>query len=132
MPEYNCNMNNGDNRIENLKYVKESEARKLLMEFEEGEEKRYQIVTILPNGGEQVNDRELHGWDSDTADITESCYSFWQMTGTLFQVQAIAPTRLGLKVVQVGTEKMMARLQLNPPDEAEKKCMLSHLRLGYA
>ena len=31
------NMNNGDNRIENLKWVKEAEARKLLMEFEEGD-----------------------------------------------------------------------------------------------
>ena len=28
------NMNNGDNRVENLKWVKEAEARKLLMEFE--------------------------------------------------------------------------------------------------
>lgn len=31
------NMNNGDNRVENLKWVKEAEARKLLMEFEEGD-----------------------------------------------------------------------------------------------
>ena len=29
------NMNNGDNRVENLKYVKEGEARKMLMDFEE-------------------------------------------------------------------------------------------------
>ena len=31
------NMNNSDNRVENLKWVKEAEARKLLMEFEEGD-----------------------------------------------------------------------------------------------
>ena len=32
------NMNNGDNRVENLKWVQENEARiKLLMEFEEGD-----------------------------------------------------------------------------------------------
>ena len=29
------NMNNGDNRIENLMWVKESQARKMLMEFQE-------------------------------------------------------------------------------------------------
>ena len=34
------NMNNGDNRVENLKWVQENEARKLLMEFEEGDVKR--------------------------------------------------------------------------------------------
>ena len=32
----NNNMNNGDNRVENPRGVKEGEARKLLMEFEEG------------------------------------------------------------------------------------------------
>ena len=30
------NMDNGDNRVENLKVVKENEARMQLMEFEEG------------------------------------------------------------------------------------------------
>ena len=29
------NMNNSDNRVENLKWVKEGEARKMLMDFEE-------------------------------------------------------------------------------------------------
>ena len=48
------NMNNGDNRVENLKWVNEDEARKLLMDFGEGEVKHYQIVTVLPNGEEQV------------------------------------------------------------------------------
>ena len=34
------NMNNGDNRGENLKWVKEDEARKMLMDFEEISEMR--------------------------------------------------------------------------------------------
>jgi len=80
------NMNNGDNRVENLKWVAETEARKLLMDFDEGEAKRYKIVTVLPHGVEEVIDmqasnmRELHGWESDTADITKACHSFWHLT----------------------------------------------------
>ena len=129
------NMDNGDNRAENLKRVNEAEARKLLMEFEEeGEVERYKIVTILWNGQEEDNDmratpsmRELHGWDSDTADLTTACYSFWHLTGKLFQLNCSMPGRLGLKVVQVGTEKVMARLELNPLDQAEKKAAFAAL-----
>ena len=43
------NMNNGDNRVENLKMVTEAEARKMLLEYEV-EEHRYKIVTVLPDG----------------------------------------------------------------------------------
>mmetsp|Transcript_29058 Transcript_29058/g.67995 ORF Transcript_29058/g.67995 Transcript_29058/m.67995 type:complete len:198 (-) Transcript_29058:1960-2553(-) len=59
------NMNNGDNRVENLKWVKEAEARKLLMEFEDGEKKRYQIVHVLPGAGE----RRARGLDGHHAGI---------------------------------------------------------------
>jgi hypothetical protein len=122
------NMNNADNRVENLKWVKEDEARKLLMEFEESDEKRYQIVTVLPNGLEQVNDVP-----GDSTDIMQAYCSFSQATERVLQLQAVAPSdigRHGLKVMQIGTEKVMARLELNPPDQAEKKAAFAALSVA--
>ena len=45
----------------------------------------------------------------------------------LFVSEAIAPSRLGLKVVRVGTEKVIVRLELNLPDQANKKAAFAAL-----
>ena len=120
-----------------LQVVKEAEARKLLMEFEDGEKKRYKMVTVLPNGEELV-------WDvpGNSTDVMQAYWSFSQATERMLQAAAgrevlqrrqllaIAPIDAGphgLQVVQIGTEKVMARLEINPPGEAEKKAAFAAL-----
>ena len=85
-----------------LQLVKEAEARKLLMELEDGEKKRYQMVTVLPNGEELV-------WDvpGNSTDVLQAYWSFSQATERMLQaaagremlqrrqLQAIAPIDAG-------------------------------------
>lgn len=104
---------------------------------QDGEKKRYQMVTVLPNGEELV-------WDvpGNSTDVMQAYWSFSQATERMLQaaagrevlqrrqLQAIAPIDAGphgLQVVQIGTEKVMARLEINPPGQAEKKAAFAAL-----
>ena len=97
----------------------------LKRKFEDGEKKRYQIVHVLPNGLEQV-----HDVPRDSTDIMQAYCSFSQATGRILQLQAVAPSDIlhsSLQVVQIGTEKVMARLEINPPGQDEKKVAFAAL-----
>ena len=98
------------------------------MEFEEGEERRFQMITVFPDGFERCDDGpQLYGWEGDSVDLSTALYTFHAVQQSMLMMQSVQQNNVGLKVVQVGTEKVMARLELNPPDVAEKKAAFAAL-----
>lgn len=84
-------------------------------------EKQYRLITVFPDGFER---------DEGTADVNSAFRHFWGLQELMLTMQAARlrnndQAHVGLKVVEVGTDKVVARLDINPPDKKKAFAALS-------
>ena len=111
-------MDDGDNRVEHLMWVEDRE---------EGDNERFRMITVFPDNFERCDDGSLYGWEGDSVDLSTALCTFHAVQQPMLMMQSVQQHNVGLKVVQVGTEKVVARLELNPPDRPEKNAAFAAL-----
>ena len=86
------------------------------------------MITVFPESFERCDDgSQLYGWKEDSVDLDTALCTFHAVQQPMLMMQSVQQDNVGLKIVQVGTEKVVARLELNPPDRPEKKAAFAAL-----